>query len=86
MDDSSLYATKYQRLYVHPGGMNRFESTCSDEYLAKKDLPPRRYYDDPVYTPQRPFPSKEDPTKRPKKWPKRPPPIRFLDNLMDGRE
>lgn len=49
-----LYAEKSQS-YRHPGGRERLESTCSDEYLESKGVRLLRYRPPSVYTPDDPF-------------------------------
>lgn len=58
-----LYAENLPSDYRRPGGRNRFESTCSDEYLESKDVRPNRYYLPSVYTPENPFVRKGEPRK-----------------------
>lgn len=59
--DELLYAEKFQSPYKHPGGTDRLESTCSDEYLAKKEVPSNRYYRPSVHIPTQPFKYKDPP-------------------------
>lgn len=60
-----LYAEKLQRAYRHPGGRERFESTCSDEYLESKGLQSFRYHPPSVYTPEDPYlPKPKTPDRR----------------------
>lgn len=49
-----LYAEKSQG-YRHPGGRERLESTCSDEYLQSKGVRLLRYRPPSVYSPEDPF-------------------------------
>lgn len=58
-----LYAETPPDTYRHPGGRDRFESTCSDEYLESKEVRPNRYYLPSVHTPENPFVPKAEPQK-----------------------
>lgn len=63
--DDMFYAAKYQSPYLHPGGRDRLESTCSDEYLESKDVPSNRYYRPPVHSEDQPFTPRIAPPKPP---------------------
>lgn len=58
-----FYAENPPSTYRHPGGRDRLESTCSDEYLDSKDVRPNRYHLPPVHTPENPFVPKAEPQK-----------------------